>query len=40
VVNLLVVRQFDGDFCRDEFGFAFRQPNFAKTAFPSLRMSV
>jgi hypothetical protein len=32
VVNLLVVRKFDGDFRRYEFSAAFRQPNFAEAA--------
>lgn len=32
VVNLFVVRKFDGDFGSHEFSAAFGKPNFAETA--------
>lgn len=35
-IDVFVVRQFDGDFFRDEVRFFFRQPDFAETAFSEL----
>ena len=34
VVNLIVVRKLDGNFCRDKLSTPFGQPNLTKTAAP------